>query len=191
MRPFRSPIPLAPLLFLAAALAACGSQSIDSGNATQTTPTTSATTTGTGTDTTTGGGGAGGHAMTTGGAGAGGAHVGLADVRLVYGATTVTIDVATLATEDYKGSQVVPLSTVWGAGKLGPATSKLQFDFEGDDSFHPSMKGKCAPYIPGAELAQGYLLPGSRSLVWDDALGLPGCYGVQSVARIIGLDPGK
>lgn len=196
MRPLPSPFRRASLLVLTAALTACGSQDVNSGNPTRTTPTTTTSTTeGTGTSTstgtTTGDAGAGGHAATAPDAGAGGTHVGLADVQLVYGATTVTVDVATLPTKDYKGSQVVPLSTVWSAGKLGPGTAKLWFDFEGDDGYHPSMKNGCENYVPGADLPQGYILPDTRSVFWDDALGLFGCYNVHSVAKIIGLDVAK
>jgi hypothetical protein len=32
------------------------------------------------------------------------------------------------------------------------------------------------------------MIPETRTLMWDDALGLPGCYCVHSVAKVIGLD---
>ncbi|MFO0592650.1 MAG: hypothetical protein U0441_34215 [Polyangiaceae bacterium] len=134
---------------------------------------------------TTSSGGTGG---TGGGTDTGGTQVGLADVLLSYGGSSVTVDVATLDTQMYKGAAVVPLTAVWAAGKLHDDTTTLQFDFEGDDGFHPSNKANCAAYITDAELPKGYILPDTRTLVWDDTLGLPGCYSVKAVAKIIGLD---
>jgi hypothetical protein len=150
--------------FIVGILAAvgCGGQDVDSGSSTN------------------GGGGATG--------GTGGAQAAVADVRLTYGGASATVDLATLATQDYKGTAVVSLATVWAAGKLHADTSSLQFDFEGDDGFHPSNKASCAAYVAGAQIARGYILPDTRTLVWDDALGFPGCYSVKAVATVIGLD---
>jgi hypothetical protein len=110
----------------------------------------------------------------------------LSSITLVHGASTAVVDVAALPTQMLKGSPVVPLTAVWTAGGLADA-SGLQFDFEGDDGFHPSSKSKCAAFIAGATLVQGYVLPATRTLVWDDALGLPGCYSVHGVSKMIGL----
>lgn len=109
-------------------------------------------------------------------------------VTLVYGATTTKVDVSTLPTTTYKGASVVALSSLWAAGKLRDDVSTLSFYFEADDGFHPSNKASCSTNITGAQLSKGYLLPATRSLVWDDALGLPGCYSVKAVAKVIGVD---
>lgn len=109
-------------------------------------------------------------------------------VTLVYGATTTKVDVSSLPTITYKGSPVVALSSIWAAGKLHDDVATLSFDFEGDDGFHPSNKASCSTNITGAQLAKGYMLPATRSLVWDDTLGLPGCYSVKAVAKLIGVD---
>jgi hypothetical protein len=169
---------LVPSLVLS--LVACGGQEIDTGHTTHET----------------GSGGGGGAAATTstttdvggGGAGTRGAPAGLADVALVYGGSSTKVDVAKLPTQPYKGAEVVPLSAVWSTGGLAPDVASLVFDFEGDDGFHPSMKANCQSFVTGAQLAQGYILPETRTLVWDDALGFPGCYSVKAVAKIIGLD---
>ncbi len=170
------------LLTVAVALAGCSDQDVRSGNPTQTAVTTSMSTA-------TGAGGVGGSAATGGAGGAGGSTaIGAADVTVVHGADTATVDLGKLTTQDYKGTLVVPLQAAWAAGGLAAGLTKLEFDFEGDDGFHPSQKSKCATYITYAELAQGYLIPETRSLVWDDALGLPGCYSVKAVAKVIALD---
>jgi hypothetical protein len=163
----------------------CGDQTVDSGNPVHTTATTATA------STATGAGGEGGGATTT--ASAGGGHGGSAPtgdevVTLVHGQDTVKVDLATLATVDVQGTPVVPLPSVWAAGALAEGVTTLTFDFEGDDGFHPSNKSKCAAYITYDELALGSLIPETRSLVWDAALGLPGCYSVKSVAKIIALD---
>jgi len=108
-------------------------------------------------------------------------------VSLVYGTSSVPVDLTTFPTQDYKGTAVVPLTTVWSAGALKDA-SALQFDFEGDDGFHPTSSPNCTSYITSEQLSMGYILPTTRSLVWDDSLGFPGCYSVSNVAKIIGLD---
>jgi hypothetical protein len=108
-------------------------------------------------------------------------------VSLVYGTSSIPVDLTTFPTQDYKGTAVVPLTAVWSAGALKDA-STLQFDFEGDDGFHPTSKSNCTGYITSNQLSMGYILPTTRSLVWDDSLGFPGCYSVKGVAKIIGLD---
>lgn len=168
-----------------ALLAACGGQEIDPGHTTTTSGDTTGTTT---TSTTTGDGGAGGAGTGTGGAGMGGQPAGLADVELIYKDTSTKVDVAKLPTQPYKGAEVVPLSVVWSAGALTPDLTGLAFDFEGDDGFHPSMKPNCMEYPKAADIAKGYILPETRTLVWDDTLGYPGCYSVKLVAKMIGLD---
>lgn len=111
----------------------------------------------------------------------------VAPVVLSYGDHSTTVDVAGLPTQDYKGSAVVSLAAVWAKGQLADDASKLTFDFEGDDGFHPSSRDKCKKNVSGADLAKGYIVPATRTLVWDDALGLPGCYNVHNVAKMIGL----
>lgn len=111
-----------------------------------------------------------------------------ANVAVEYGGKTVTVDVAALARLDYKGSSVVSLSKVWDSAKLEADLGKVEFDFEGDDGFRPTTRDRCKTKITGAQIAQGYVLPETRTLVWDEALGLPGCYGVKGVAKVIVTD---
>ncbi len=109
-------------------------------------------------------------------------------VTVTYAGSAKPVDVTTLATQDYKGEPVVALSKIWEAAKLTGELTKLEFDFEGDDGFHPTSRPRCTALVPGAQIAQGYVLPATRSLVWDDALGLAGCYAVKGVAKVIATD---
>lgn len=163
---------LSPTALLFAVLAAaCGGQDIDTGTSTSDAGSGGSTGTGTG--------------------GAGGAPQGLADVLLVYNDTSGTVDVATLATVDYKGSALVRLTALWDAGKLHADTSTLEFDFYGDDGYHPSEHASCSWLPTGADLQKGYIQPDTRNLVWDDSLGAFGCYKVKGIAKMIGIDAAK
>lgn len=110
------------------------------------------------------------------------------EVELTYGSDSVKVNVTALDTVDYKGTKVVPLTSIWSTGKLKDDVSTLEFDFEGSDGFHPSMKGKCSANMAGVELDKGSMVPETRNLVWEDSLGLPGCYHVHDVVKIIALD---
>jgi hypothetical protein len=120
--------------------------------------------------------------------GDGGTSSAPSNVALDYKGTAATVDLNKLTQQDYKGEKVVSLSKVWEASALTGDLAKLEFDFEGDDGFRPSSKDRCKTKIAGTQLGQGYVLPDVRSLVWDDALGLPGCYAVKGVAKIYATD---
>lgn len=114
--------------------------------------------------------------------------VGTTKLAVVYKGASTDVDVGALSRQDYRGSQVVSLTKVWDAAKLGADLAKVQFDFEGDDGFRPSSKDRCKTPITGAQIEKGYILPDTRTLVWDDALGLPGCYSVKLVAKVLVAD---
>lgn len=110
------------------------------------------------------------------------------NVVVVHGDDSATVDVAALPSQTYKDTNVVPLAAVWAQSKLEGDLAKLSFDFEGDDGFRPSSKDKCKTNVTGEQLGKGYIVPKTRKLIWDDALGLPGCYSVRDVAKIIAVD---
>jgi hypothetical protein len=84
-----------------------------------------------------------------------------------------------------EGSEVCILWDVLLAAGLEEAeASSLRFDFESKDGFRPSSMG-CEP-LEGETLQQGYLNPETLNLIWDDALGFPGCYSVRETRKIIG-----
>lgn len=105
-------------------------------------------------------------------------------VKLTLGGQEKDVAIGALPRQEYKGTSVVTLGAVWDSSALGDRAS-LVFDFEGDDGFRPSTKDRCKTPIHGAELDKGYLVPETRTIVWDDALGKPGCYAVRFVAKII------
>ncbi len=105
-------------------------------------------------------------------------------IELRLGGQQKTVALGALPRQDYKGSSVVLLSAVWDSAGLGDRAA-LDFDFEGDDGFRPSTKDRCKTPIHGPELEKGYLIPETRTIVWDDALGKPGCYAVRFVAKIL------
>ena len=163
----RSPGALLGLFALLGA-AACGTQTIQQGDGT-TSPTTS-----------TGAGGTGGEGGST--------DLPHVDITLGYQANTAVVNLAALPTTTFKATTVVRLSDVWAAGMLKDDTSTVTFDFEGDDGFHPSAKPACMNNITSAQLAQGFITPDTRALLWPDAFGLPGCYFVKLTAKITAVD---
>jgi hypothetical protein len=110
------------------------------------------------------------------------------NVVIEYQGKSITVDVNALPRQDYKGSEVVSLGEVWDASELSASLDAVEFEFEGDDGFRPSARDRCKAKISGAQLPRGYVLPETRTLVWDDALGLPGCYSVKLVAKVIVTD---
>lgn len=132
----------------------------------------------------------GGNTPGDGGTSESGATQAAQNVLVVYKTSEVAVDVTTLARQDYKGSPVVTLTKVWEASKLSAELGKLEFDFEADDGFRPAASARCKDLskITGAQLGQGYVLPETRTLVWDEALGLPGCFSVKFVAKVLATD---
>lgn len=137
-------------------------------------------------------GGAGGAgtsaASTTSAGGASGMPASGVTVLLVHGSDGVTVDLGTFPTQEQKGVPVIPLADVWQRGGFGTDPARVTFDFEGTDGFHPSSKAACKDLLTSAQLAQGYITPDTRTLLWSDALGFSGCYYVKQVAKIIAVD---
>lgn len=111
-------------------------------------------------------------------------------VKLTLGSQEKDVALGALPRQDYKGTSVVTLAAVWDAAGLADRAA-LDFDFEGDDGFRPSSKDRCKTPVRGTELDKGYLVPETRTIVWDDALGKPGCYAVRFVAKIIATRAAK
>ncbi len=105
-------------------------------------------------------------------------------IKLTLGGQEKNVALGALPRQDYKGTSVVTLGAVWDSAALGDRAS-LDFDFEGDDGFRPSTKDRCKTPTHGPELDKGYVVPETRTIVWDDALGKPGCYAVRFVSKVI------
>jgi hypothetical protein len=112
------------------------------------------------------------------------------EVEVIYGETTVPVDISTLDEVDFGGTPHVLVSDVVEAADLGVALDTLELDFEASDGFRPSSSGRCADFVPvaGTDADQGYIELATRNLSWDDALGFPGCLGVDGVVSIIATD---
>ena len=85
---------------------------------------------------------------------------------------------------DLAGRSVVALWDVLvAAGLEVEGIPTRRFDFEAADGYRPSLKG-CDP-LNGETLAGGYIDPESLALLWEEDLGLRGCYWVTELARIL------
>jgi hypothetical protein len=85
----------------------------------------------------------------------------------------------------FQGTLVCRLTDILlEAGLEEEEIRSMRFDFESEGGFRPSQKG-CDP-LEGESLSLGYLDPESLALLWDDTLGLRGCYWVTQTAQILG-----
>ena len=108
-------------------------------------------------------------------------------VDVVHGADSVKVFLGALSTLQYKEVDVVRLGDVWAAAFPSAVPNSLAFSFVSATGFRPSDKD-CAD-MPGALLGSGYIEPTSGNLVWDESLGLRGCYSVRETVRIEGYLP--
>lgn len=113
-------------------------------------------------------------------------------VEVVYDGTSHEVDLSTLDTVDVGGAQLVVLADVVEAAELGVAVEDLVFDFVASDGFRPEDSSNCVDVVPlaGSALASGFIDPVTRDLSWDEALGLPGCMGIDDVVTIEASEPG-
>lgn len=93
------------------------------------------------------------------------------------------VDIATLATVDFGGDALVPATAVLDASGLTVTWSERTFDFLASDGYRPSDKTDCVP-VDYTTLQGGYFYPESGELVWDESLGLFGCYNVKGTVAI-------
>jgi hypothetical protein len=104
-------------------------------------------------------------------------------VAVSYQGQAVNVDLGTVATSSYKGTNLVKLSDLWTSTNITADRSTLTFEFvAAADGFKPSDKG-CAD-LSGTVLDKGYIDPSSRNLTWDESLGFKGCYSVKGVGQI-------
>ena len=111
-------------------------------------------------------------------------------VAVVYGETTVTVDLGDLDVVTFQDAPHVRLSDVVEAASLGVALESLELDFEAADGFRSSSSSNCDDFVPvpGALLAQGYVNLETRRTAWEEALDFPGCLRVADLARILASD---
>ncbi|HCF58016.1 MAG TPA: hypothetical protein DFS52_08495 [Myxococcales bacterium] len=108
-------------------------------------------------------------------------------VKVLWQGASTEVALDGLPTVEVAGTQAVRLTEVI-AGVLGATpVAGLEADFTAADGFKPGSKSTCDGFIPvpGDKLAQGYIDPVSRNLVWDESLQFPGCLRVGDIAEII------
>lgn len=112
-------------------------------------------------------------------------------IDVVYGETTVTVDLSEAEPVSFHGAPHVHLEDIVALAELGVATTDLVFDFEASDGFRASDAGSCAETIPmaGADLSMGYVSLETRDLEWEDDSGMPGCVTINDLALIEAMDP--
>jgi len=114
-----------------------------------------------------------------------------ATVEVTYGGSSTTVSLGSLPTSQLVGADVVTLDAIVGAAELPITLADVWLNFIADDGFEPSEGAYCPDDIvpvDGERAAQGGLELGTRNLLWDDALGYPGCLHVDGVATIEVLD---
>lgn len=110
-----------------------------------------------------------------------------ATVEVTWEGGSTTVALGGLPTSQIVGVDVVALDTIVGAADLPIALADAWLNFVGDDGFEPSEGDYCPEEIipvDGALASQGGLEPATRNLLWDEALGYPGCMHVDGVATI-------
>jgi hypothetical protein len=112
-------------------------------------------------------------------------------IEVIYGDSTVTVDVSTLERETFRGQSHVRLVDVIEAADLGPATAELAFDFIARDGYRSSSAPTCAGIVPlaGGLVVHGRINVETSELDWTDESEMPGCVHVQGLAQIEAVDP--
>jgi hypothetical protein len=107
-------------------------------------------------------------------------------VTVVFGDAGREVALGTLPTTLVDGTPVIGLQAVVEAALPGEDCAGLVFDFEASDGFRPEQRDFCATLVPvdWTSLGRGNINPATRDLVWDAALGYPGCMSPRDVAKI-------
>ena len=107
-------------------------------------------------------------------------------LTVTYGAESADVDLADLdGTLDGDRCRV-PLVDVVTATNLGIDLASTYVTFEATDGFRPTQVG-CSE-LPGSTLDDGDVDRPTGAILWDEALGLRGCYSVNQARAIIVTD---
>lgn len=121
----------------------------------------------------------------------GGSDAGGRSVTVVFAGVGHEVNLGSLDTTQVEGTSVVGLQTVIEAALPGETLDGLAANFVGADGFRPESREFCATLVPVAweTLGRGYIHPATRDLLWDPALGFPGCMSPRDVAEIDVIRP--
>jgi len=110
-----------------------------------------------------------------------------ATIQVTFEDQSADVGLDSLTITPYKGTDLVKLSDVWASAQISADANTLVFEFVSSDGFTPSSKD-CDP-LPGDLLDRGYIHPTSRTLTWDESLGLRGCYSVTDTQQMRAQSP--
>ncbi|MBN1772261.1 MAG: hypothetical protein JXB32_13415 [Deltaproteobacteria bacterium] len=107
-------------------------------------------------------------------------------VTVVFDDAGHEVVLGTLATTLVEGTPVVGLQAVIEAALPGETPDGLVAGFVGADGFRPESREFCELLVPvdWETLGRGYIHPVTRDLLWDAALGFPGCMSPRDIAEI-------
>ncbi|MGI5860661.1 MAG: hypothetical protein ACOX6T_01240 [Myxococcales bacterium] len=108
-------------------------------------------------------------------------------VKVTWQGASTDVALGGLPTVEVAGAKAVRLTEVVAEVIGSTAVAGLKADFTAADGFKPGSKSTCDGFIPvpGDKLAQGYIDPQSRHLIWDESLQYPGCLHINDTAEII------
>jgi len=107
-------------------------------------------------------------------------------VTVTYGTDSQPVDLASLSGTEDGDLCLVPLMDVVGAAGLGFDPDASYYDFVGGDGFRPTQV-ECVT-VDASTLEQGWVDRVTGTVVWDDALGMRGCYSVTGAVEIVAYD---
>jgi hypothetical protein len=113
-------------------------------------------------------------------------HLAAVTMTVTYGAQSADVDLADLDGVLDGDLCRVPLVDVVTTANLGIDLASTYVTFEAADGFRPTQVG-CSE-LPGTTLDDGDADRPTGAILWDEALGLRGCYSVNQARVIIVTD---
>lgn len=116
----------------------------------------------------------------------GGLDAGGRSVTVLFEGGRHEVALGTLTPTLVEGASVVGLQAVIEAALPGEASAGLVAGFVGSDGFRPESREFCETLVPvdWATLAHGFIHPVTRDLLWEAALGFPGCMSPRDIAEL-------
>lgn len=111
-------------------------------------------------------------------------------LAVTYQGSSHAVGLASLPTVRFQDVDCASLSDLVAAALPGSSLEALQANFVSEDGFNPASRANCATAVPvpGADFGGGYVERATRNLMWDPALGYPGCLSVRALGEIQVLD---
>ncbi len=107
-------------------------------------------------------------------------------LTVTYDTQSEAVDLASLTGTEDGDLCLVRLMDVVDAAGLGFDPVAGYYDFVGGDGFRPTQV-ECVT-VDASTLEQGWVDRVTGTVVWDDALGMRGCYSVTGAVEIVAYD---